>query len=129
MTVHNIRLAASTVNPNGDPVDVQVKKTEAEDWADSHDEVLETERAAFRASNTAIDGSGTDYYYASFRFAWTEDPTQLKSEVSNWLTDNFEWWVVSYHECNHDGGADTRSGCEWDNEWSHGSPPSPLLKL
>lgn len=129
MTVHNIRLAVSTVDPDGNAIDADAKKTEVEDWANNHDEVLQTERVSFGSGNTEADQTGTDYYTVIFRFAWSEDPLQLKDEVVTWLTNNFKWWVVSYHECNHDENPESRGTCSWDNEWSDGSPPSKLLNL
>ena len=127
MTVHNLRLTVATVDPSGNPVDLGARKTEAQNWVDNHQEVLQPQSEEFSVGNTEENGSGTDYARGSWRFAWSEDPVAMKDTIVTWLNNNFQWWAVAYHECDHDEEA--RGGCSWDNEWTAGSPPPELLEL
>lgn len=125
MACHNIQVYTSHNDSNGDKItDVQSKKDTVQNWLDNHQEVLKTQSSEFSSANTAIGGEGTDYYMGSFRFHWDENPTQLKDDIATWLTNNFEWWYVRYHECDHD--QEKRSGCSWSNEWEHGSVPNDI---
>lgn len=132
MAVHNLRLTVATVDPNGDPVDLQARKEEAQNWVDNHQELLKPLSSTFITGNTDPEGgTGSDYARGSWRFAWDEDPVAMKDEIGSWLQNHFQWWAVAYHQCDHDEDAGERPGCSWDHEWtsSDPAPPASVVEL
>lgn len=130
MTVHGLTFKVAAVDPNGDPVDLQAKKDQAQQWVDNHQEVLQTESSNFQVKNTAWDESGEDYGWARWRFSTDEDLDQMRDSVKDWLDSNFQWWAITYHQCDHDEAAETRDRCRPDKEFtSSTSPPDAVLEL
>lgn len=121
MVVHNLEVWTSQTDANGGPVDIETIRPQFQDWIASHDEVLGTQSSDLSAGNTGNDGTGVAYFVGSWRFAWAEDLTALRTDITGYLTDNFEWWRLRYHQCDHDEA--DRAGCSWDNSWEGGSVP------
>lgn len=119
MAIHNLQVITATVDSNDLEVDLAAEKQTIVNWVANYQEVLETQRADFSTGNTEMDGSGTDYAMGSWRFALEEDPLQMKDTIATYLNNNFKWWIVRYHQCDHD--EQDRQGCSWDNRWTGGA--------
>lgn len=125
MSSHCLEIYTSQTDENGDEItDWQARKDTVQTWLDNHEEVLQTESSEFSLGEAGLDGSGTAYAQGLFRFDWTEDAAALKDDVGTWLTNNFEWWRIRYHECTHD--EDNPSPCLWSQKWEHGTVPNDI---
>jgi len=128
MAVHMLRVTVAPVDPNGDPVDLQAKKDTVQNWVYNHQEVLVLESESF--STGSLDGVDpvTEFARGSWRFHWDEDPVSMKDEITSWLDSNFQWWVVAYHQCDHD--EPDAADCGWDEEFtSSTTPPDAVTEL
>lgn len=122
MAVHNLDVWTSQTDASGNPIDIGTIRPAFRDWVTSHNERLETQSADLTAGNTELDGTGADYFHGSWRFAWTDDPVQAKDGIAAYLSNNFTWWRIRYHACDHDEAE--RGGCSWDNSWEGGTVPA-----
>lgn len=98
-------------------------------YRQNHSEVLDVQASDLATLNTQEDGSGTDYYHAMFRFAWSEDLATLKSDAEAWPNANFTWWAWRYHQCDHDEAPENRTGCSWSASNHGGTVPAEVASI
>lgn len=78
-------------------------------------------------TNTALDGSGLDYYRGGiWRFEWSEDKSILLDNLEGQADAWCPWYRIRWHECDHD--QDDRPRCQWDDSETQtgGAVPSEV---
>jgi hypothetical protein len=76
------------------------------------------------ASNTELDGSGTEHYVGTVRFEFSDDSDQLTQDIKYGLSGVVEWARIGYHKCDHD--EDSGTGCSWDSSTEIGTVPDDV---
>lgn len=124
MTIHSIQLQcdanadAALVQPTTGFIAVWLTNFTA--WTDPSQT---NENVSIR--NTALDGSGTDYYAAPlWRFEWTEDKALLLDNLEGHVGPRTTWYRLRYHVCYHD--EDSPTGCQWDEVREGGTVPPEI---
>lgn len=131
MPCHYLEIVTSRVDLLGVGIDVQLKKTQIQTFVSNHEEVLTEESHAFSAGETDPEegeGDPVEYYRGVWRFSFAEDKRALRDTMIGFLSNNFGWALVRYHECDHSD--EETFGCEWSNEWhipDSGSIPLSIL--
>lgn len=119
MTVHAIEVRTGTAAAQG------AVQTALDNWRTAHTERLAEDRRDVTQTNSAADGTGTDFYNALVRFDQTanaRDP--LLDDLQNRLQQlPLNWAVIEYHTCDHDENADGRGGCSVEVERIVGTAP------
>lgn len=118
MPCHNLEIITSDVNTAGkSPVDLSAKRDELQTFVGNRPEVLPGQASELTRGNTAVDEgtAGVDICLGTWRFDFTEDKSQLRDAMLTLLSNNFDWALCRYHECDHTD--DARGGCGWDNEY------------
>lgn len=111
MTVHAIQ---GYLAPDSGMTDSDIQ-TAIDDWVSARTKWGQEDwDATVSRSNTAIDGSGTEYVQFRVRFTWDSD---TKDNTLQKCADKFKnklaWFSLIYHTCYHD----ETGGCSWEEEW------------
>lgn len=105
-----------------DPDSVSFSDVEStvQSWKDNHEEVL-TEKRSSLSHIEKDEYNKVEQFRGFWRFSLNEDKQNLIDEIENALKNNFKWWVVRHHLCDHD--ETERGDCSWDYENSQGTVP------
>jgi len=93
-----------------------------DDWIVGHDRwEQDSAEHSLSVTNSAIDGSGTEYLRGDFRFNRTDDRGSIESSFQGLFQDIFNWYRIGYHRCDHD--EENPSPCNWDGQIEDGQVP------
>lgn len=110
--------------PNNDNK-FQRMRTACEDWVSRYSETLTTQRLSL--THVTPPGDTTSEHTTGYwRFSWSEDHQQLLDDLEADLQSEVNWYVIWYHECDHDDSASNRSGCSWSDTREYGTVPDGI---
>lgn len=93
-------------------------------WLTTHTAWADADNQPPQPANTELNGVGTEYYSADWRFAWSASKSVLLSNLTAYTASYAPWHRIGYHVCDHD--SDTPVGCAWNDKDENGDIPADI---